>query len=187
MAVVNLKINSCMISEACEQFVDTKGSKMEDIKLPYKPNFLMLLFVIVFFSSCALILANVALNNDRGLVLNRIFEFSTQGAALFYWCLTGAAGIFVILGVIGVIFGLTSKNEIILTENKITAPKSGISKKLISINYSDIKDLSVQSVHKQKFLNIFHQGGKLTIPQSMLPNKQAFEELIALLSAKVNK
>lgn len=77
--------------------------------------------------------------------------------------------------------------QIVVAENKIMAPKSGISSKFISAMYADIIDVNIQSVHKQRFLNILHQGGKLTIPQGMLSNNQAFEELTSLVAAKIGR
>lgn len=159
---------------------------MNTVRYPYKPKVVIFLFATVFFAGCALVLGNVAINNERGLILNRIFEFSAGAATVFYWCLTAASGLFIILGLMGLIFGLTSRKEIIITENGITAPKSGLSKKNISISFSDITNINIQSVQKQELLNIFYKDGKLTIPQSMLPNKQSFDELVNLLSVRVN-
>lgn len=158
---------------------------MANVVFPYKPKTLIFVVSIVFFLICALFLGNIALSNDRGLVLNRIFEFSTQGATIFYWCLTAASGVFVVVGTIALYSGLKTRKEIVLTDDKILAPKSGMSNKIISVMYSEITDLNIQSVQKQRFLNIIHPGGKLTIPQSMLANKQAFDELTTLMTAKV--
>ncbi len=36
-------------------------------------------------------MGNVALTDDRGLILNRIIEFSPQGATIFYWVVAIAA------------------------------------------------------------------------------------------------
>lgn len=158
---------------------------MNDVKFPYRPKIFVLLLSSMFFIACALIAGYIALSNDRGLILNKIFEFSTEGATLFYWCLTAASGVFAVFGAIALYSGLTTKKEIVLTENKIMSPKSGISNKIISILYSEITDVNIQSVQKQRFLNILYPGGKLSIPQSMLTNKQAFEDLTSLVASKV--
>jgi len=144
------------------------------------------LIAILFFTGCTLVLGNVALSNDRGLILNRIIELSKENATIFYWCVTAGSGLLVATGLLGLISGLTSKKEIVLSENGISAPRSGISKKIISVKYSDITELTMQAVQKQRFLNIIHPGGKLTIPQSMLPNKQAFEDLVKIVSKRTN-
>ena len=90
---------------------------------------------------------------------------------------------FVVVAIISV---LSSKKEILLSSNNISAPKSGISKKIVTINLKDVTDVNIQSEQKQKFLNIVYQNGKLTIPQSMLPNKKLFEELTELVVSRIN-
>jgi len=55
----------------------------------------------------------------------------------------------------------------------------------VTVQYSDISNITVQSVPGSKFLQIVHPGGKLSIPNSMLPNKAAFEELISTVETKL--
>jgi hypothetical protein len=44
----------------------------------------------------------------------------------------------------------------------------------------------MQIIQKNKILNIVHSEGRLLIANSMLPSKQAFEELVLQLQSKVN-
>lgn len=159
---------------------------MNEVRFPYKPNVIVFIFVAVFFGACAAMLGNVAITNDRGLILNRIFEFSTGGATIFYWVLAVCSAAFVVLAITALISGLSAKKEIVLTETGIFVPKSGISKKVVTLEYSEISDLTMQTVQKQRFFNIIHEGGKLSIPQGMLPNKDDFDELVELVASKVN-
>ncbi|OAD22673.1 membrane protein [Candidatus Thiomargarita nelsonii] len=159
---------------------------MNEVRFPYKQKIVVSLLGILFFCVCMLCLGHLALTNDRGMILNQIIEFSVEGATIFYWCLTVASGLFVIFGILGLMIGLTTKKEIIITENEISAPKSGISKKIVSVKYSEITEMNIQSIQKERFLQIFYQGGRLSIPQSMLPSKQAFEELVNLVSTRAN-
>lgn len=159
---------------------------MSEVRFPYKPKVILFILVVLFFSACTAVLGNIATTNDRGLILNKILEFSTGGATIFYWILTACAAVFVVLAIVGLISGLITKKEIVLTESTISAPKSGISKKVVTLQYSEISEVSMQTVQNQKFLNILHQDGKLSIPQSMLPNKNDFEKLVNLVASKVN-
>lgn len=131
-------------------------------------------------------MGNVALNNDRGLILNRVIELSQQSATIFYWVITFAALVFVLAGLMILITSLTSNREIIITASSITAPKNGFSKLSITVNYVDITNINTQIVQKTKILNIVHRNGKLSIANSILPNKAAFEELVSQLQIKVN-
>ncbi|MCP4134253.1 MAG: hypothetical protein GY754_24985 [bacterium] len=159
---------------------------MQEIKYPYKPKPFLFLFAAVFFGACALIIGHNAMTNDRGLILNGILEFSENGATIFYWTLTVISVLIVFIAIFAVIKGIISKLEIIISETAISLPKNGFSRKIITINFSHITDVSIQSVQKQKFLTIIHSAGKLSIPGSMLPQKGSFDELAALVTEKVN-
>ncbi len=159
---------------------------MDNVKFEYKPNVVVISLSTLFFVACASGLGKIALTNDRGLLLNRIIELSTEGATILYWCLAVVSGVFVIIGAFALLSNLTTKKEIVLTKSEILSPKSGISKKIVAIMYSQITDVNIQSVQKQRFLNIVYPKGKLSIPQSMLANEQAFEELTSLVVDKVN-
>lgn len=159
---------------------------MNEIRIPYRPNKIIFILAIAFFGSCAGFMGNIAATNDRGLILNRIFEFSKQGATIFYWVIAGLSVAFVVLGFFALIKSYTSKREIIISDSSITSPKSGFSKLNICIKFSDITDVTMQTVQKTKILNIDHLDGRLSIPNSMLPNKQAFEELVSSIQAKIN-
>ncbi len=159
---------------------------MNEVRIPYKPNKIIFLLVVAFFGACAGIMGNVAATNDRGLILNRIFELSSQGATIFYWVITGSALVFILVALFALAKSITSKREIVISKTSLTSPKSGFSKIDVTVNFSDITNVTLQTVQKTKILNIEYIGGKLSIPNSMLPNKQAFEELVSLLEARVD-
>jgi hypothetical protein len=131
-------------------------------------------------------MGNVALTNDRGLILNRIIEFSAQGATIFYWVVAIAALAFVLVGILALIKSMFSNREIVITNESITSPKSGFSKQDVTVSFSDITGINMQTIQKTKILNIEHLGGKLSIPNSMLPSKTSFEELVSQLQTRVN-
>jgi len=159
---------------------------MNEVRIPYKPNKNIFLFVVVFFGACAGVMGNVAITNERGLILNRIFEFSSQGATIFYWVITGAALVFVLVGLLALAKAFTSKRQIVISETSLTSPKSGFSNIDVRVNFSDISNVTLQAIQKTEILNIEYLGGKLSIPNNMLPNKQAFERLVSLLNTRVN-
>lgn len=159
---------------------------MNEICIPYKPNKILFLFVVAFFGACAGIMGNVAVTNDRGLILNGIFEFSPNSATIFYWIITGIALAFVTVGILALAKSVTTKREIVISETSLTSPKSGLSKINVTVSFSDITNVTLQTIQKTRILNIEYPGGKLSIPNSMLPNKQAFEELVSLLQTRIS-
>ncbi|HAS6997775.1 TPA: hypothetical protein I7280_23385 [Vibrio parahaemolyticus] len=159
---------------------------MNEVRIPYKPNKIVFILAIAFFAACAGFMGNIALTNDRGLILNRIIEFSPLGATNLYWAVTIAALSFVLVGTLALIKSMFSNREIVITNESISSPKSGFSKQDVTVNFSDITGVNMQTIQKTKILNIEHLGGRLSIPNSMLPNKASFEELVSQLQSRVN-
>ena len=93
---------------------------MNEVRIPYKPNKIIFLLAIAFFGACAGIMGNVAATNNRGLTLNRIFEFSPQDATIFYWVITGAALVFVLVGLLTLAKSITLKREIVISKTSLT-------------------------------------------------------------------
>lgn len=157
----------------------------EILEYPYKAKPWMMLAGIAFFGACAVGMAYTAVTNDRGLILNRIFTFSVEGATIFYWCIAVGAALFVVGALFALITGLTNPMVVRLTATEFSAPKHGFAKKLTVLPLRDIKEVSIQTVQKQRFMNIYFRNGKLSIAQSMLPSSDAFEKLHSGLVAKV--
>ena len=157
------------------------------LEYPYKAKAGLMLACIAFFGACAATMAHAALTNDRGLIVNGIFRFGTEGATVFYWCVVGASLMFVLMGVLGLVPGLKNPGSIRLTSTELSAPKNGFTRKATRIPLREIVDVGVQEIQKQRFLTVHHRAGKLSVAQSMLPNSEAFEKLHAALVAGVNR
>lgn len=157
---------------------------MNEIKFTYKPKISTFSFVTIFGILGTFVMSHRALNNDRGLILNGIIEFSENGATIFYWIMTAFCLAFALVGAFTVFQGVFLQREIILQENSFSCPKKLLSSQIVSINYADITATNIfQS--QQTFLEILHIGGRLSILQSALPNKQAFYQLIEILKEKI--
>lgn len=158
---------------------------MHEVKFPYKPNIATFTMSLMFLCGLTIYVGYIASTNTQGLILNRIIELSANHATIFYWSISVASGLLTLLGAITFIAALKYKKEIIVSGNTIIAPKSGISKKIITFDLNEVTDVYIQTIHKQKILNIVHPANKLSIPQSILPGKKAFEELTELIMSKV--
>lgn len=158
---------------------------MEEIKFYYKTSTFKNLLGVFLFGAMTATLVHKAITNDRGLTINHIIELSPNSAAFFYWAGAIILSSVTLFGLWGIFAGKSLKKEIILTDHEISAPKSVISKKIVTIKYSDITGLNIQTVQKSKFLNIIHNGGKLTIPNSQLSNDD-FKKILEIITSKVS-
>jgi len=159
---------------------------MKEIRYPYRPKIFITILGVLFFGFCACFMAQVAINNEGGLVINHVIHFSTQGATVFYWIIAALSAVFVIGAIWALLIGLGKHREIIIYEKYMSCPKSGISKKIVKINFDEVIDIDIQEVQRTVMLVIKYKGGSLTIANSMLPNKKAFDELVDTIVARCN-
>ena len=136
-----------------------------------------MLLATLFFAGMGAFMALEAMTNERGLILQRIIHLSAQGATVFYWSIAITCALFVLAGLAGFIAGLVSERYLRLTPTEISAPRFGWSRTDTVVRLAEVTQIALQSVQKQRFLNIYHREGKLTISQSFLPNAGAFEDL----------
>jgi hypothetical protein len=138
-----------------------------------------------FFGAIAFFMGREATLNDRGLVINGLIHLGPSGATIFYWCIAAIGAAFVAIGVPALLVGLFSSRRITLTATEISAPKFGFSRAATVVKLANIQHMRVQVVQKQRFLNLLHTNGKLTINESFLPSRAAFEELCAAIASRV--
>ncbi len=154
---------------------------MQEVRIPYRPNKLLFVGAILLFGFGSVFFCHLAATNDRGLILNGIIRFSSQGATVFYWVLFAISSSFVAVGLAALVSSLMVKREIVLTATSISSPKNGFTKAVVQVDFSDITGVQLQTVQGTKLLYIHHTGGTLTIPNSMVSGKESFEKLVELM------
>jgi hypothetical protein len=142
-----------------------------------------MLTAFLFFGAGALLLANEAMTNDRGLILNGIFHFDVEGATKFYWWATALCGVMAAIGLMNILFGLVSNQRLELSETELSAPKSLFSLSNTIVPLSSITRLELRTVRKQHFLRVHHRKGMLSISAINLPDADVFETLCAHIAA----
>ncbi|HEY6181376.1 MAG TPA: hypothetical protein VIW67_03970 [Terriglobales bacterium] len=156
---------------------------MADLSFPYKPKPWSMLFAALFFAGCFLLGWRVVTTNDKPIVLFG-YTLSAEQAHVVFVGVTMASALFVLAAVPAFFVGLFSSHRLILTATQISAPKHGFSRYVTVVPLSEIKGTSLQTVRRQRFLNIHHSKGRLTIMQSFLPDANAFEQICAALSGR---
>lgn len=159
---------------------------MRTLRYPYKPGVMRQLLAILLFGGGGYFLVQEAQGNTKGLIINETLELSPYYATVLFWCLAAIFGLGLVISIFGLVASFTSSKELIVTESTLTAPGSmwpGASK---VVRISDIAKLETQSVETQRFLNVYHPGGKLSIAASCLPSG-AFDELCAELADRTQR
>ena len=160
---------------------------MQTLHYPYKPRPWFVLLGAAFFGVIAVFAAHEALTNDRGLIINGLIELSVGGATIFYWCMAAVSAAFVAVTIPMFVVGLIGKSVLTLTATDLAAPRSIFSRRPTVIRLSDIKQIVVQTVQKQRFMTVYHSAGNLSIAQSMLPSRAAFDDIHAALMARARE
>jgi hypothetical protein len=151
----------------------------------YKPRWTLIVFCAVFFALVAVILGAKAHGNDRGVILNRVIKLSPSWATTFYWVLCACSIGFVAIATFLAYHRLIYRQRIAFGPTALLVPASRWSSAEQQIGYRNIHALSRVRVSGQRFLYVTHSGGQYAITALMLPSKAAFEEVCALLAAKV--
>ena len=97
---------------------------METLRYDYKPKAWVMALAGLFFAGCGVVLGKIALENDRGLILNGIIRLDAGDATMFYWVLTAACAAFVAFALGGVVRGMGAPGEVVLDRTAISAPRA---------------------------------------------------------------
>jgi len=154
-------------------------------EFPYRPRWTAIVLGGSFFAVCALFLGHRASTNTRGLILEGFIRLDPEQARVFYGVLAALAVGFVIASCFLAFHRLTFEQRLTFGPTAMTVPASRWSRATKQIAYRDIRQLSLATVSGQTFLYVHHVGGKFTIVASMLPSRETFDEVRALLAAKL--
>jgi hypothetical protein len=166
--------------------VDQKEMEIEgDREYPYKPSWMTIVCLGVFFGLCSVGFGYLASNNQRGLIINGLIEFSPENATLLYWLLWFVCVSFVVLAGVVAIMRVVLPQRVVVTQTALILPKSRWSSEEISIQYQAIISLATSEVSGQRFLHVAHSSGKHYVNSSFLPSKAAFEEICEMLAKRM--
>ena len=158
---------------------------METLEYSYKPKPWAMALASSFFAACTLGMVHAARANDRGLILNGIIEFSATGATTFYWWVAGVSALFVLAGMAGLAVSVLAAQRLRLTATEIAAPRSVFSREATVVPLADVEAIDVQTIQRQRLMNVRHARGKFSIAQSLLPDAAAFDALHHALEERV--
>ena len=147
---------------------------MADIERQYKyqPRWWHLLVVGAY---CSLLAASV------------IAHASPETLGIVYWIILVVSLGGVALSGVAAFDRLFLRRRIAFTSTALLLPKPWSLSEEEAIDYQAITGLDVSKVaeHGPQCLYLTHGGGRREIPEAMLPSRAAFEEVCALLTARV--
>lgn len=155
------------------------------LSYPYKPRIGVMALGGVFFAVGAVVLGNKAATTDRGVVLHGLVELSADGARIFYWTLAGLSAAFVAAALFGIVVGIYSRQLLQLSESILSVPKNLWTRAPIVVPISDISEIRLRTISRQRMLLVRHRGGALNIMEKMLPDRASFEAVHAAIAGRI--
>jgi hypothetical protein len=159
----------------------------DTLEYPYAAKRWTMLLAIAFFGVCGVFLVRAATTNDRGLIVDGLITLSPPNATIAYWCLAAASVAFVVIGAAGLMASRSWAHVVRLTDAELQAPKSMFARNPTVVRLDDVRGVTLQEIHRQRLLTVRHAGGSLTIAQSMLPGRAAFDALADALDARLQR
>lgn len=160
---------------------------MDEIKIPYKCDFNKSKFTLLKSAIFILIFAYLALTSKDNTDVFGLINLSASSISIIF----GSLALIYSISFFQLIwlFYKSSKLErnVILSEDKISAPLSQTSETILAIPYTKIKALKTNSFLNHYFLDIIHNDGKLSITSSMLPSKTDFDTIVDILKERTDK
>src|SRR4051794_183576 len=112
---------------------------------------------------------------------------SPERLGVVYWIVLAACLAGVVVSGVAAVDRLFFRRRVAFTSTALLIPKPWSFWQEEAIDYESITGLNVSKVaeHGPRCLYLTHAGGTREIPEAMLPSAAAFEEVCALLTARV--
>jgi hypothetical protein len=151
---------------------------------PYHQNALWPFLGLLLFGWGAPHFASQASTNSTGTVV-RGMHLDPGQATAFYWIMSGAGLIMIILALFELFVRVAWQRSIKIWEGSITIPKSTLfSPRHVTVPYSAIRKVKVVWGLRYKSLGIDIDSRRFCVLSTMLPKKEDLDELLDLLRDK---
>ncbi|MBX9568367.1 MAG: hypothetical protein K2X77_05700 [Candidatus Obscuribacterales bacterium] len=154
-------------------------------RFQYNASWKLVFMVCGFFGLATAVLANQALHNDRGAIIEGIFALDTNQATIFYWLLTAGSGIFVLMGILIAARRMMRPVELILDEKELVLPSGFMQRTTARIPYSEVIAATEIDVSGQKMVSLQTAQKQYTISSTLLGDHETFELVKTLLSERI--
>lgn len=148
----------------------------DTLEYSYKVNVKKMGLLIPFIAGLAVFMAHLGMTNDRGLILFHAIHLDVEEAKIFYWAMSAILGLSAGACLVAVITQLNAGDATVLriADDGFTIPVGFFEKRMEFVRYSDVTKLTMMSVQGQNYMVIRHMGGKISLQQQSMENKDAY-------------
>jgi hypothetical protein len=156
-------------------------------KYLYNASYLKMTLCGAVAAFAAFFFAHEAMTNDRGLSIDYIINFDVTGATIFFWVLCGVCAFGTVIAILAMIARLVSPKELEIDDNGITIPCGFMLSKTKRVEFLEITDLTETVVSRQTLLYLYTAAQKVCLTASLLPDKEAYEDIKEFLQLKLRQ
>ncbi|HET6628379.1 MAG TPA: hypothetical protein VFG91_01260 [Woeseiaceae bacterium] len=153
---------------------------------PYVMRWWQIVVLIVLGAVLGVFATDTALHNDVGLIINGVVELGVGGATVFWWCLAGIMWLLPVLGLVGIIDKLKGGNRVAITAEGVFLPNPFWRKGEAYFSYKSVRDLTITTMKKARFLTIKTAGKNYTIVSNRFSRPEEFDEIIRTVADRSN-
>jgi hypothetical protein len=155
----------------------------------YKPNAGIMVLATATGAGFAYLSAYAARTNDRTLVIDRLITLSPSEASILFWVIAALFALATVLGAHGILVGLFTRREIILTDTDLKIPIGVVARRSFKeVKFANITRLTSKSYRGRYSLYVYHAPGRvLAITEDFMPDAAAFDEFCSELAHRVRR
>ncbi len=157
------------------------------LKFEYSVKTWMIILGVLVFSSASYFFAHLAINNDRGLLINGIIHLNSIGASVLYASVGAISALYVPLGILSAYRLIYNKKpKLSLYENHIFIPPIGLTPER-TIPYHSILAFFETRMYGHRILEIQVNEGKVArISGTHLSKSEDFDRIVRELRLKTD-
>jgi|GEM_PF-4510898 len=156
------------------------------VRIPYRPNKLIMFGVIIVFGFCALAFSYLAIQKETGLSLFRVVSLDPEDASIAFWVMCSVSTLFIVGALFLIYASIANPKNIVFTDSELIFPKKGFSQESIVVIYADISRIKEVSISGTHIYTVYHSTGKLELTSSMVPGEKYYEQFKTELVKRVN-
>lgn len=160
---------------------------MAVLRFKYKPRWMLLIGCIVMLTAMSIAILYIAQQPVRSHSLGRLLVGLNLDAKLIFNIVGWTGVAFCAAGAFALYVMQTHGDRYVeIGPEGVRSPVSGFSAKIVEISFTEIQQVSLQTVQSTRTISIQHTKGMLQLSNTMFPDKGAFDEFLAILNTKTS-
>ncbi len=157
------------------------------LKFGYSARLWMIIPGLLMFSCASYVFTHLAINNDRGLLINGIIHLNSIGASVLYASIGAISALYVPLGVLSAYRLIYNKNpKLSFYENHIFIPQIGLTPERKILYHSILAFYEIE-MYGHRILEIQVNEGKVArISGTHLSKSEDFDRIVRELRLKTD-